>query len=231
MNGYLLLVIVACAAGLGYQIWASRRREQALHAWAASRNWGPALMVEAGALARRFTGLPLLTQGLVLVAGWLTGRWQGREAHVIDIERRRKAGERPGVTGRFTCVVVKADLPLIPLRIRPERAIDRVVAAFGANDIDFESAAFSDAFHVASPDRKWAYGVLHPRQQEILLEQPRWWLELGDWWCLVAAPGRLDTAELDRALDLAGGFVDRIPDHVREEMLGPALTAARRRGS
>jgi hypothetical protein len=230
VNGYLLLIIAVFVAVAGYRIWVGRRREQALQAWAASRRWRPALMVDADALARHFTGLSLLTEGLVLTACWLTGRWQGREAHVIDIERRRKAGERPGVTGPFTCVVVKADLPLIPLRIRPEHAFDRLAAAFGVNDIDFESAAFSGAFHVSSPDRKWAYGVLHPRQQEILLERPRWWLELGDWWCLIATPGRLDAAELDHALDLAAGFVDRIPDHVRQEMLGPALAAARRRG-
>jgi hypothetical protein len=198
----------------------SLRRVHALQTWARTHGWrftpGPDPTV-----GRTYLELGLIGNGLVQATNLASGLWQGRQIHVFDLDRRRRPGSRDGVQGLFTCVAVKADMPLIPLRIRPEIAADRLASALGFNDIDFESAAFSAAFHVSSPDRKWAYDVLPPRQIEFLLRRPRWWLELGGWWCLVAVPGGLAAEKIPEAIATATGFLAGIPPHARRDVLGP----------
>jgi len=223
-----LTILGALTAWRVYQAIRDHLHGHALLDWARQKKWrlDPAPDADLG---RTYLELPLLSDGPATASYQARGTWQGHQVHLFDLDRRRRPGQRHGgIQGRFTCVVVQADLPLIPLRIRPEKAADRLAAALGQNDIDFESAAFSDAYHVTSPDRKWAYDVLHPRQMEFLLQQPRCWLELGGWWCLVAIPGRLTVAEIPAAIATATGFLERIPDFVRRELVGSGLVTDRR---
>ena len=55
------------------------------------------------------------------------------------------------------------------LTIRPEGFFDRVAEIFGSQDIKFESAEFSKAFCVRSPDKKFAYDVCNSKMMEYLL--------------------------------------------------------------
>lgn len=64
------------------------------------------------------------------------------------------------------------ELPYIrmpDLLIRREGLFDKVAAAFGKNDIDFESAEFSRKYYVRCDSRKFAYDIIHPRMIEFLL--------------------------------------------------------------
>ena len=45
----------------------------------------------------------------------------------------------------------------------------KLKARFGATDINFESAEFSKAFWVRSPNKKFAYDICHPQMMEYLL--------------------------------------------------------------
>ena len=56
-----------------------------------------------------------------------------------------------------------------PLTIRREGMFDKLGGFLGFDDIDFESAEFSDRFHVKSTDKRYAYDVLHPRMMEFLM--------------------------------------------------------------
>ena len=62
--------------------------------------------------------------------------------------------------------------PLEPLHIRRETARDKVSAMFGGGDINFESAEFSERFHVSAPNRDWAYAVVQPKSMEWMLRHP-----------------------------------------------------------
>jgi hypothetical protein len=55
------------------------------------------------------------------------------------------------------------------LHIRREHVFDKVASAIGFDDIDFESEEFSRRFYVKSPDKKFAYDVVHARMMEFLL--------------------------------------------------------------
>ena len=71
------------------------------------------------------------------------------------------------------------------LKIRREHLFDRVASFIGFDDIDFESSEFSDRFHVKSSDKRFAYGVIHPRMMDFLLanDPPTVNLE-GDYCCI-----------------------------------------------
>ena len=55
------------------------------------------------------------------------------------------------------------------LLIRREGFFDKIAAAIGFDDIDFESAEFSRKFLVKSPDKRFAYDIIHQRMMEFLL--------------------------------------------------------------
>lgn len=55
------------------------------------------------------------------------------------------------------------------LAVRAENLADKMAAAMGFDDIDFESVEFSDRFHVKSNNKRFAYDVLHPRMMDFLM--------------------------------------------------------------
>lgn len=101
------------------------------------------------------------------------------------------------------------------LGLRPEGVFDKLSAAFGFDDIDFESAEFSRRFHVKSPDKRLAYDVFHPPMMEWLLETPGLTLQVAHGACLVwDGNRRWEPAEFHRALDWTQRFFDLWPEHV-----------------
>jgi hypothetical protein len=218
VNAYWLIPLVLAGTVVAVlQQRRARQRSQVIEAWAQARG----LAYRPGPdrkLARAFLEFAALSRGDEHVATNICqGLIAGREVWAFDLTW--KARDNDGETN-LTAVLVKTDFPLIPLRIRRETAIERLGEAFGLNDIDFESAAFSDRFHVTAADRKFAHEVIHPRMMEFLLANGTWPVELAGWHCLVWSGGRLPPRHLDTALALAEGVVERIPDHVRRDLLG-----------
>src|SRR5262249_36920644 len=60
-----------------------------------------------------------------------------------------------------------------PMEIGPENFFDKIAAAGGFDDIDFESEEFSKAFYVKCANRKFAYDVIDPQMMEFLLKAPK----------------------------------------------------------
>lgn len=87
------------------------------------------------------------------------------------------------------------------LTVEPEGIMDKVAAALGFDDIDFESAEFSRKFRVLSPDKKFAYDVIHPRMMEVLMRRPGTLMEIEGDSLVVMESGRMDAAALAPLLD------------------------------
>lgn len=106
-------------------------------------------------------------------------------------------------------------LGLPELFIRREGFFDKIVSVLGFDDIDFESAEFSDRFIVKSPDKRFAYDVLHPRMIEFLLDgnPPTIDLQRGEC-CLGRSEKCWSPAEFEETLAWAGAFFERWPRHV-----------------
>ncbi len=85
--------------------------------------------------------------------------------------RQGSGKNRRTVTHRFSyCIVMLPWVGMPGVLIRKEGFFDKVGAAFGFDDIDFESSEFSKKYFVKSPNKKLAYDICHPRMIEWLLE-------------------------------------------------------------
>jgi hypothetical protein len=120
----------------------------------------------------------------------------------------------------FSVVLFEVGTAFPSLLIRPENFLDKIAAALGFDDIDFESAEFSRQFYVKSSDKKFAYDVIHPRMMEFLMEQPSWILQLEGPHFLICKGGMLTPDEFAAGMDRAEAFLKRIPDFVWERIRG-----------
>lgn len=138
------------------------------------------------------------------------------ETHSTDSKGRRQTHHH-----HFSAVIIRTDIPLKPLLIRSENIFDKIGSVFGFDDIDFESAQFSREFHVSSPDRRWAYDVLHARAMEYLLNQPRRSIEFDTRHVIAWRSGRTaQPTDHQAALDLVLGLLDQLPEYVKQQQTG-----------
>lgn len=72
-------------------------------------------------------------------------------------------------THRLSYLILHLPFATPDLLIRREGVMDKLAGALGFDDIDFESSEFSKKFFVKCPDKKFAFGVVHPRMMEFLL--------------------------------------------------------------
>jgi hypothetical protein len=134
------------------------------------------------------------------------------ETHSTD-----KDGHRQTHHHHFSAAIIQSAFPLRQLTIRPEGFLDKVTAFFGAEDIDFESAEFSRRFFVKSPDRRWAYDVIHTRAMEFLLAHPGYSIEFAGDMAFICNARTWDVREIDAALGVTGELLDLIPEYVRKQ--------------
>ena len=74
-------------------------------------------------------------------------------------------------TYHVSYLVATVPFPFVPdLTIHREGLFDKLTQAIGFADIDFESAEFSRKYTVKSPDRRFAYALIHPRMIEFFLQ-------------------------------------------------------------
>jgi hypothetical protein len=120
----------------------------------------------------------------------------------------------------FSAVILDCDLIVQSLFIRTETWFDKMAEFVGFDDIDFELDEFNRHFHVKSPDRRWAFDVLHQETMEFLLASPRFHLQFAEGAVIAYRDGRFDPADFDDALAVAGGVLDRLPQYLAREIKG-----------
>jgi hypothetical protein len=202
---------------------AKRRREEMV---ALANRWG--WTYRAGndrVLPTLYAGLKFLERGSNRYAfNVLSGTFRDRAACAFDYHYETHStdskGKRTTHHHHSSVIVLETDLPLKPLTIRPEGFFDRVGEFFGFDDIDFESNEFSRAFHVWSPDRAWAFDVIHQETMEFLLAAPRFNVELLGPRIFVYREACFTASEIQRAFDVAAGIIDRLPKYLLREWKG-----------
>ncbi|MDY7011318.1 MAG: hypothetical protein SVV80_11300, partial [Planctomycetota bacterium] len=109
---------------------------------------------------------------------------------------------------------------LKPLYIRREHFFDKLTEFFGFDDIDFESAEFSRKFFVKSPNKRWAYDVIHQRMMEYLLAAPDFGIQF-DLMHIIAWRGRkFKPADFQAAAEMICGMLERLPEYVVRQQKG-----------
>jgi hypothetical protein len=106
-------------------------------------------------------------------------------------------------------------LGLPDLYIRPKGLFEKAADLRGFEEINFESAEFSNRFSVKSRDKRFAYDVLHPRMLEFLLDGPPLTIDFKrGQCCLSMGERRWSVAEFEAVLDWTSEFFALWPRHV-----------------
>ena len=223
----LIIIIVVAFFGLfiAFGVYAykqNQKRLAALREWAESRQFA---FDEAhdSTFDDRFAEFDCFREGKKRYAyNIFTGSYRNLPVTAFEYHYETYSKDKDGKEEThhhyFSAVVIETGLPLKPLWIRPENIFDKVGEFMGFDDIDFESAEFSRKFHVSSPDRRWAFDVLHQKAMEFLLAAPRLSLEMQTQRILARGDGCFDAAGYQGALDTAVGLIEMLPDSVRREM-------------
>jgi hypothetical protein len=116
----------------------------------------------------------------------------------------------------FTIVLFQLPHAIGDISIREEGFFDRIKSAFGWDDIDFSSSAFSERFHVSAPDRNAAFALIQPRTMDLLMRYNRFDLHIRQPWLMIRSRGSFSLREMERLKRLGEQFLAEIPDFVTE---------------
>ena len=196
-----------------YRFYASNKRLNELAGWALSKD----LLFNPGKdsfFDSKYSNFNCLQKGDSRYAcNIMTGTLTGREFLGCDYHYATGSGKNRQ-EHNISLVIAPSPILLEPLFIRPENFFDKFAEFVGFNDIDFESAEFSKKFYVKSPDKKWAYDIIHPRMMEFLLASPMFSIQFDLLSVIVYRDNTFSPADFDAAADLVNGIFERIPDYV-----------------
>lgn len=220
MSGITIFAFLFIAALIVVGLWFGAKRKKELSAWAT--NAGLTFSPRSDrTYDDRYPEFGCLRRGHSRHAYNIAfGSWKDRPLETFDY--RYVTGHGKNRTAHtFSTIILGSGLSLKPLRIRPENAFDKLTEFFGVDDIDFESAQFSREFHVKSPDKKWAYDVLHQRTMEFLLSNPRFSIEFDTEHVICWRNRRFNLQTRESAIGVAEGILDRLPEYlIRERRKG-----------
>jgi len=209
----VILVILVVGALIAWGIYAAAQRRKELSAWAHSNGLSFSPGKDYG-MDDRFGDFQCLRRGSSRCAyNVITGQLDGREIVAFDYRYTTGSGKNRQ-THSFSAIVVDADMPLKGLHIRREHFFDKVTEFFGLDDIDFESAEFSRRFHVKSPDKKWAYDVIHQRMMEYLMSAPEFSIQFAGRHIIAWRSSRFTPVDFQAGFDLIAGILERLPDYL-----------------
>lgn len=214
-----VLVIAIAAAVIAIAAWFSAKRRKELAEWA-SGNGLAFRRGKDGGFDERYRAFGCLRRGHGRYAHNVAeGDWNGRRVTAFDYRYVTGSGKNRQ-THHLSAIILGSRIALKPLRIRSENIFDRVTEFFGLDDIDFESAEFSRAFHVKAPDKRWAYDVLHQRTMEYLLSMPQFSIEFDDRQAIAWRNRRFDVETFESAIAVVEGILDRLPSYVVRQQDG-----------
>ena len=228
MQFVLIIAFIAVAGVLAYYGWqAAKKRREALAALADELGW-QFRPEKDRAHDERYSHFEIFRRGHSRVAynslrGTLTVDVAPCAAHMGDFCYRVTRGSgksRSTSTYEFSYLIVHLPYMSLPdLLIRLEGMFDKLAGAFGFDDIDFESAEFSRRFYVRSPDKRFAYDVVHPRMMEFLLttRPPCVDIEHGRC-CLSDGEQRWEPAEFKAKAAWLEQFFSHWPLHLTETL-------------
>ncbi len=213
----IILFILAAIVAVVLQAHAQNKREKLVRAWAHINKYEFVPGRDPRAIHR--FDLDCLEQGLGRYAyNRVRGMMGDAPFEAFDYHYETTSTDSKGNTQthhhHFSAAIIEAPARLKPLFIRKEGFFDRVSRAVGFDDIDFESAEFSDTFFVKAKDRKWAYDVVSQRTMELLLKMPHYRIEISGPHIAVYRSKRFKPEEFGTAVYLAKQILEGIPKDV-----------------
>lgn len=201
MSGFAIFLVVGIAIAVFAIFGAIQERKRREAFVAMATQLGLRYHRKDRSLATRFGFLDKLRQGSNRYAyNILEGDFETHPVLAFDYHyetySRDSKGRRQTHHHHFSFFILRQEQVFPELRIYPESFLARMGQALGFDDIDFESAEFSKAFTVRSPDKKFAYDICHTRMMRYLLEHPKLSVEIEDDCVAIGFNSRLDPSAI-----------------------------------
>jgi len=213
----IVIVLMVMACFIAYAIWAAAERHKEMAAWATEKGlqFSPAKDRD---LEDRHSHFKCLRRGHSRYANnIMRGELAGLNITAFDYRYVTGHGKNRR-QHNISALIARSDLPLKPLSIRREHMFDKVTEFFGADDIDFESAEFSNKFYVKAQDKKWAYAVIHQGMMDYLLQAPKFSIQFDVNEIIVWRSRRFRPEDFETAAQLIRDMLDRLPDYLVQDL-------------
>ena len=179
----IVVVLVITVIGGIYSMNQAHKRLEGL--WELAQRLGLNFSAaEDYGLADRYGFLKQLAQGENRYArNVLSGTYQQNQVLAFDYHYETYFQDKNGRRTEdhwFSFFILTLPAVFPDLTIRRENFLTKVAGVFGYQDIKFESAEFSKAFCVRSPDKKFAYDVCNAKMMEYLLANRDLSVEIED---------------------------------------------------
>jgi hypothetical protein len=166
----------------------------------------------------RFGFLKQLAQGDDrYAANVLSGNYQQNEILAFDYHYATYHTDKNGTHKDdhwFSFFILTLPAVFPDLTIRRENFFTKVAEVFGYQDIKFESAEFSRAFNVRSPDKKFAYDVCNAKMMEYLLANRDLSIEIENEVIALAFNTRLSVEQFEFNLQRLVEIRSRLPEYL-----------------
>jgi hypothetical protein len=243
MDGLAVVIFIVVAAliavGAYYAHLQHAKRQAALAGFAASRGWTFDPQHDASHDAR-YGHFSVFTTGDARYAyntirGSLTVEGVARQVQLGDYHYQTTSTSTDS-EGRTTtqthhhhfsyAILETPHLGMPDLHVRREGFFDRVASFLGFDDIDFESAEFSQRFRVKSSDKRFAYDVFHPRMMEFMLDSDPPTIDFRRGECCLTTSGCWQADEFAAKVEWAVAFFANWPRHLESMLAGDPARGA-----
>ncbi|MHC4247646.1 MAG: hypothetical protein ACYS9X_00815 [Planctomycetota bacterium] len=150
----------------------------------------------------------------------IEGERDGKTVRLFDYARSGAGEPDQHPPGASVALIELPDAGFPRFMLRPEGLADRIAAAAGFEDIDFESDEFSRQFYVTCDERRFAFDVITAKQMEFLLSLDELCVEARGPFLAFHRRAVLSPPELEWLHGVALRFVSNIPDFVFERAEG-----------
>jgi len=213
----IVAVLVITVIGAIYGMIQARKRLEGLFTLAQRLGLNFSAAEDYG-LADRYGFLKQLAQGENRYArNVLSGSYQQNPVLAFDYHYETYT---QGKSGRqthhhwFSFFILTLPAVFPDLTIRRENFLTRVAEVFGYQDIKFESAEFSKAFNVRSPDKKFAYDVCNAKMMEYLLANRDLSVEIENQVLALAFDTCLSVEQVESNLQRLVEIRSRLPEYL-----------------
>jgi hypothetical protein len=214
----IVVLFIVVVIGAIFNAIAQRKRREGLFELAQRLN----LNFDAGqdfGIPDRFSFLKQLDQGENRYAtNVLSGTYQQNEILAFDYHYETHStdskGNRTTQHHWFSFFILTLPAVFPDLTIRRENLFTKVAEVFGYQDIKFESAEFSRAFCVRSPDKKFAYDVCNAKMMEYLLANRDLSIEIENEVIALAFNTRLSVEQFEFDLQRLVEIRSRLPEYL-----------------
>lgn len=210
---FAIVIVVAILGAI-----AARKRREAMQALAARLGLSFSADRDFN-LAAEYGFLDQLAHGSNRYAfNVLSGRYADQSVRVFDYHYETYSTDSKGRRQTqhhylsFFVLTLPQDFP--ELKISREGWLSKIAQAFGYADIDFESAEFSRAFCVRSPDKKFAYDICNPQMMEYLLANRDLNIEIEHQALALGFSGRMDLETIEPTLQRLLEIRRRFPEYL-----------------